>query len=133
MERKQRWFQKDNSAAVFYMMSAAVWLVLGVTMGLFLALEFVFPDLFAGIPYLVFGRLRQAHTNTVMFAWLSPGMIGIWFYMVPRLAGRKLWSEPLGNLSALLWNVALVVVRAVPGHVQHYPAFKRGHSKPGVC
>ena len=109
MERKQRWFQKDNSAAVFYMMSAAVWLVLGVTMGLFLALEFVFPDLFAGIPYLVFGRLRQAHTNTVMFAWLSPGMIGIWFYMVPRLAGRKLWSEPLGNLSALLWNVALVV------------------------
>ena len=63
MNVKQRWYQKDNSAAVFYMLSAAVWLVLGVTMGLFLALEFVFPDLFAGIPYLVFGRLRQAHTK----------------------------------------------------------------------
>ena len=107
MAAKQRWFQKDNSAAVFFMMSAATWLVLGVTMGLILALEFVFPDLFNGIAFLVFGRLRQAHTNTVMFAWLSPGMMGIWFYIVPRLAGRKLWSEPLGNLSALLWNIAM--------------------------
>ena len=109
MTHNQFWFKRDNSAAVFYMMSAAVWLVLGVTMGLILALEFVFPDLFAGTAALVFGRLRQAHTNTVMFAWLSPGMMGIWFYIVPRLTGRKIWSEPLGNFTALLWNIALVV------------------------
>ena len=120
MAAKQRWFQKDNSAAIFFMMSAATWLVLGVTMGLILALEFVFPDLFNGIAFLVFGRLRQAHTNTVMFAWLSPGMMGIWFYIVPRLAGRKLWSEPLGNLSALLWNIAMAagVVLLLMGSTQ---------------
>lgn len=120
MTKKQRWFEKDNSAAVFFMMSAAIWLVLGVTMGLILALEFVFPDLFNGIAFLVFGRLRQAHTNTVMFAWLSPGMMGIWFYMVPRLTGRKLWSEPLGNFAALLWNIALAagIVLLLAGSTQ---------------
>ncbi len=124
MTAKQRWFQKDNSAAVFFMMSAAIWLVLGVTMGLILALEFVFPDLFNGVAFLVFGRLRQAHTNTVMFAWLSPGMMGIWFYIVPRLAGRKLWSEPLGNFAALLWNIALAagIVLLLGG----------SNSKPGI-
>lgn len=102
-------FNKTNSASANFMLSATVWLILGVAMGLVLALQFVFPDLFRGIPWLVFSRLRQAHTNTVMFAWLSGGMIGLWFYIIPRLTGRRLWSEKLGNLTMLLWNLALVI------------------------
>ncbi|MGW8251017.1 MAG: cbb3-type cytochrome c oxidase subunit I, partial [Anaerolineales bacterium] len=100
---------RENSASTNFMLSAAVWLVIGVLMGLTLALEFVFPDLFRGIPWLVFSRLRQAHTNTVMFAWLSGGMMGLWLYIVPRLTGRKLWSELLGNICVLLWNLVLLV------------------------
>ncbi len=102
-------FTKEDSASVNFMLTAALWLVIGVSMGLILALEFVFPDLFAGIPWLVFSRLRQAHTNTVMFAWLSGGMMGLWLYIVPRLTGRRLWSERLGNLCMLLWNLALLM------------------------
>ncbi|HEY5549467.1 MAG TPA: cbb3-type cytochrome c oxidase subunit I [Coriobacteriia bacterium] len=100
-------WKRDNSAAANFMMSAAVWLLIGVSMGLTLAIEFVFPDFAHGIPWLVFGRLRQAHVNTVMFAWLSGAMMGMWLYMVPKLTGRKLWSERLGNLCSLLWNLSL--------------------------
>ena len=100
---------KENSASRNFMLTAAIWLLLGVLMGLTLALQFVFPDLFSGIPWLVFSRLRQAHTNTVMFAWLSGGMMGLWMYIVPQLTGRKLWSEALGNLTMVLWNLALAV------------------------
>jgi cbb3-type cytochrome c oxidase subunit I len=78
-------------------------------MGLVLALEFVFPDLFRGVGFLVFGRLRQAHTNTVMFAWLSGAMMGAWLYIVPRLTGRRIWSEVLGNVCMVLWNIAVGV------------------------
>jgi cbb3-type cytochrome c oxidase subunit I len=102
-------FEKENSASVNFMLTAAIWLVIGVLMGLTLALQFVFPDLFRGVPWLVFSRLRQAHTNTVMFAFLSGGMMGLWLYIVPRLAGRQLWSERLGNISTLLWNLAVLV------------------------
>jgi cbb3-type cytochrome c oxidase subunit I len=102
-------FKKNDSTSVNFMLTAALWLVLGVSMGLILALEFVFPDLFRGVSWLVFSRLRQAHTNTVMFAWLSGGMMGLWFYIVPRLTGRRLWSEPLGNLTMFLWNIALAI------------------------
>ena len=102
-------FTKENSASINFMLTAALWLIIGVSMGLILALEFVFPDLFRGVPWLVFSRLRQAHTNTVMFAWLSGGMMGLWLYIVPRLTGRKLWSEMLGNITMLLWNLALLV------------------------
>lgn len=102
-------FTMENSASKNFMLTAALWLVIGVLMGLTLALQFVFPDLFRGTPWLVFSRLRQAHTNTVMFAWLSGGMMGLWLYIVPQLTGRKLWSEALGNLCMLLWNLALLV------------------------
>ena len=102
-------FTRENSASRNFILTASAWLVVGVLMGLTLALQFVFPDLFRGIPYLVFSRLRQAHTNTVMFAFLSGGMMGIWLYVVPRLTGRQLWSELLGNITMLLWNLAVAV------------------------
>ncbi|MGD8604988.1 MAG: cbb3-type cytochrome c oxidase subunit I [Anaerolineales bacterium] len=102
-------FKGVNSASRNFILTASAWLIAGVLMGLTLALQFVFPDLFRGIPYLVFGRLRQAHTNTVMFAFLSGGMMGLWLYIVPRLTGRQLWSERLGNISMILWNLAVAV------------------------
>ncbi len=102
-------FTRENSASTNFMVTAAGWLVIGVFMGLILALQFVFPDLFRGIPWLVFSRLRQAHVNTVLFAWLSGGMMGLWYYIVPQLTGRRLWSEWLGNLCVILWNIALAL------------------------
>ena len=100
---------QKNSASSRFMLTAVLWLIVGVLMGLTLALQFVFPDMFRGIPWLVFSRLRQAHTNTVMFAWLSGAMMGVWLYIVPRLTGRQLWSEPLGNLCVILWNIVLAL------------------------
>jgi cbb3-type cytochrome c oxidase subunit I len=102
-------FSKRDSASLNFILAASAWIVLGVLMGLTLALQFVFPDLFRGVSWLVFSRLRQEHTNTVMFAFLSGGMMGIWLYIVPRLTGRQLWSERLGNFTVLLWNLAVAV------------------------
>jgi len=113
-------FTKENSASKNFMLSAALWIVLGALMGLTLALQFVFPDLFRGVPVLVFGRLRQEHVNTVVFAFLSGGMMGLWLYIVPQLTGRRLWSEPLGNLTVILWNLAVAygVVNLAIAHTQ---------------
>lgn len=101
--------RKDNSASVNFIVSAAFWLVIGTLMGLLLTVEFVFPDFAHGIPWLVFSRVRQAHVNTVLFAWLSGAMMGAWLYMVPRLTGRKIFSELLGNVSVIAWNIALLL------------------------
>jgi cbb3-type cytochrome oxidase subunit 1 len=113
-------FSRENSAGRNFMLTAAGWLVVGGLMGIVLAIEFVFPDLVHGFGPLVFGRLRQAHTNTVMFAWLSGGMMGLMLYIVPRLTGRRLWSERLGNLTMVLWNGAVLVgiVGILTAHTQ---------------
>jgi cbb3-type cytochrome c oxidase subunit I len=114
------WMRRDNSAAASFLVSAAIWLVIGTVFGLLLTIEFVFPDFAAGIPWLVFGRLRQAHVNTVLFAWLSGAMMGCWLYIVPRLTGRKIFSEPLGHFSSAAWNIALLfgIVSILNGHTQ---------------
>ena len=103
-----RLFRADDSAARNSFVIAALWLVFGTAMGLTLAIEFVFPDAVSWLPF-VFSRLRQEHTNTVMFGFLSTGMIGLWYYILPRLTGRRLWNEPLANLVLALWTVGVLV------------------------
>jgi cbb3-type cytochrome c oxidase subunit I len=55
-----------------------------------------------------------------MFAFLSGGMMGLWLYIIPRLTGRQLWSERLGNMTMFLWNLAVLVgvVGLVTAHTQ---------------
>jgi len=98
-----------DRAAKTYLVSAIVWLALAITLGLLQAIEFVAPDFGAGIPWLVFPRMRQAHVNGLAFGWLSLAMVGGWYYIVPRLTKTKLYSETLGVVVAYAWNVALAV------------------------
>ncbi len=100
-------FMRDDIASITWFLGAVILIVLGVTEGLIMVIQFVFPDFLQGIPWLVFGRIRQSHTNTVMFGFLSMGQLGFWYFVVPRLTARKLWSEPLGVVAALLWFFAV--------------------------
>ncbi len=110
---------KDRAAKLF-IGSAVVWLVFAITLGLLQAIEFIAPDFAAGIPWLVFPRLRQVHVNGLAFGWLSMAMVGCWYYIVPRLTRTKLFSEGLAVFSAWLWNVALAagVVGLAMGYTQ---------------
>ena len=46
-----------------------VWGVVGMGLGVLIASQLVWPDIFAGIEYLHFGRLRPLHTNAVIFGF----------------------------------------------------------------
>ncbi|HKP53352.1 MAG TPA: cbb3-type cytochrome c oxidase subunit I [Chloroflexia bacterium] len=95
----------EGSASRNFLFSAIFWLTVADFVGLIAATEMISPDFLAGIPWLVFGRLRPIHTNGVLFLWLSMAQLGAFFYIVPRLCGRKLWSETIGNITCILWNV----------------------------
>jgi cbb3-type cytochrome c oxidase subunit I len=95
----------EGSASRNFLFSAIFWLTFADTVGLIAAIEMISPDFLAGIPWLVFGRMRAMHTNGVLFMWLSMAQVGVFFYIVPRLCGTKLYSETLGNITVILWNV----------------------------
>jgi len=101
--------QRKDATAKLMTESAIVWLVLAITLGLIQAIEFIAPDAFAGIAWLVFPRIRQAHVNGLAFGWLSMAMVAGWYYIVPRLTKTEIFSETLGIVVAWMWNAALAV------------------------
>ncbi len=105
------WFLSDaeNSAARNFILSSVVWLGIVVSVALVLALKFVWPDFLGGVAWLSFGRLRPFHVNGALFGWLSMSNLGIMLYILPRLTGVRLWSERLGNVTCLLWNVVMLL------------------------
>src|SRR5437016_10350577 len=88
-------FTSEHSAARNFLYSAIFWLTIADFIGLIGAIEMYSPDFLAGIPWLVFGRVRQLHVNGVLFLWLSMAQVGMFMYIVPKLTGVKLHSEVL--------------------------------------
>jgi cbb3-type cytochrome c oxidase subunit I len=98
--------EHEDQATRVWLYSSVFWLTVVDTFGLILALELISPNLFAGIPWLVFSRIRPLHVNGVIFPWLSMMYWGALFYMVPRLTGtRSMYSEKLAIWCAWGFNL----------------------------
>ena len=104
-----------------FFLSSAAWMVAGTLAGFIGAIELVAPDLLGNLPWIVFGRIRQVHTNLVMFAFVGSALLGAAYYLVPTLVRTPLYSERLGKLSLWLWNGALVagVITLSLGYTQN--------------
>ena len=85
-------------------------MVVATFMGLLGATELIAPDLTANIGWLAFGRVRPIHVNLVLFGFVTPGLLASAFYYVPMLLRTELYSEKLGVVTVLAWNLALIAV-----------------------
>jgi cbb3-type cytochrome c oxidase subunit I len=104
-----------------FFLSSAFWMVVGTVAGFTGAIELVAPDLLGNLSWLVFGRIRQVHTNLVMFGFVGSALIGGAHYLVPTLVRAPLHSEAVGRLCVWLWNLALAagVVTLSMGRTQN--------------
>lgn len=99
----------DDSAVKIMAYPAIIFLVIGMSVGTFLAFNaYVFPDYFAG-EYIHFGRVRPVHVGHVTLLWLLSVNVGLMYFFVPRLCGIPLWSPTLAKSTAVLWWTALIL------------------------
>jgi len=98
---------KPHSAALAFLVAGAFWFVTGTIYGLFSAIHFAAPEFFANIPWLVFGRVRPVHVNTVLFGFVTTTLFGCGLYYLPVVLKTRLWSEPLAWLAWLFWNITI--------------------------
>lgn len=89
---------------LFFMGSAVFWLLLGTTAGLYAGIKLVAPDL-DHLSWLSYGRLRPSHTNMVFWGWSSTALIGLAYYVLPKVSNRENFSIRIGYLSLLLINL----------------------------
>lgn len=110
----------EYSVARGWIYSSAVWLAIGTTFAMIAAIEMVLPDLFGGVGFLMFGRLRPIHVNGVTFFWLSMANIGAFYYIIPKLTQAPIWSENLAKIAMWLWNIigVLMIITLMAGYSQ---------------
>jgi len=93
-----------------FCLTSAAWMMLATLVGFIAAIELVAPDLTGNIAWLLFSRLRPMHVNLVLFGFVTPGLLASAFYFIPRLLKTPLYSERLGVITIVLWNLALVAL-----------------------
>jgi cytochrome c oxidase cbb3-type subunit I/II len=108
MEMQQ--FYYDNKIVKKFLYASIVFGVVGMLVGLLLAILFLFPGLTNGVSFLSFGRLRPLHTNAVIFAFVGNAMFAGIYYSLQRLLKARLFSDFLSNLH--FWGWQLIIVAA---------------------
>jgi len=98
---------RENSSSKNFLISSIFWLILFTTFGFIVAIKFFAPEFLGQWSLITFGRIRPMHVNGVTFGFLSTGLIGVAYYIIPKLTGTKLYSEKLGNLTVILWDLAI--------------------------
>lgn len=97
-----------SGLVIAYLVCAAFWLVLGTTVGEYLGMKFVFPDM-DHVAWLTFGRLRPVHTNTVFWGWSSLAMIGLGYYVVARTSNTRIHNIKWGWTGLFLINASVLI------------------------
>jgi cbb3-type cytochrome oxidase subunit 1 len=74
----------------------------------FSASRLVFPDGLSSIGALAYGRLLPVALDLLLYGWLTVGLIGAGYFILPRLAGRALRHEGSAVLGAGLLTIGYV-------------------------
>jgi cytochrome c oxidase cbb3-type subunit I/II len=103
-------FQYDNKTVRNFAIATIIWGVVGMTVGLWIALQLVFPTVLNLQPYFNFGRLRPLHTNAVIFAFVGNGIFMGVYYSLQRLVKARMFSDVLSKIH--FWGWQLIIVAA---------------------
>lgn len=93
---------------LWYLGCATFWLLFGTTVGEYLGIKFVAPDV-DHYSWLSFGRLRPVHTNTVFWGWASLAMMGLAYYVIPRVSNVPIANIKTGYRSLILINASVII------------------------
>jgi len=91
-----------------YLLAAGFWLLLGTTVGEYLGMKFVWPDM-DHESWLSFGRLRPVHTNTVFWGWASLAMIGLGYFVISKTSNTEIYKPRLAWCAFILFNLTVVL------------------------
>jgi cytochrome c oxidase cbb3-type subunit I/II len=105
-------FSYDNSIVRKFAIASVVFGIIGMLVGLTIALQLVFPVLSFDQPYLTYGRLRPLHTNAVIFAFVGNGIFLGVYYSLQRLLKAPMYSKFLSNFHFWGWQ-AIILAAAI--------------------
>jgi cytochrome c oxidase cbb3-type subunit I/II len=103
-------FSYDNRIVRNFALATIIFGIIGMTVGLLIAFQLVFPQLNFGIPYTSFGRIRPLHTNAVIFAFVGNAIFMGIYYSLQRLCKTRMFSDALSSIH--FWGWQLIILAA---------------------
>jgi len=103
-------FSYDNQIVKLFGLATVVWGIVGMLVGLIIAIQLYIPELNLGIAYTTFGRLRPLHTNAVIFAFVGNMIFAGVYYSLQRLCKARMYNDFLSKFH--FWGWQLIIVAA---------------------
>ncbi len=103
-------FSYDNKIVKQFAFATIFWGLIGMTVGLLVALQLVFPVLNFNNAFTTFGRVRPLHTNAVIFAFVGNGIFMGVYYSLQRLCKARMFNDLLSKIH--FWGWQLIIVAA---------------------
>lgn len=102
--------QYDDRIVRYFLLATLVFGIVGMLVGVIIALQLAWVPANLGISYLTFGRLRPLHTNAVIFAFGGNAIFAAMYYSLQRLLKTRMWSDTLSLIN--FWGWQLIIVAA---------------------
>lgn len=103
-------FNYDNRIVRNFGIATVVWGIIGMSVGLLIAMQLFKPALNMGTQYTTFGRIRPLHTNAVIFAFVGNGIFMGVYYSLQRLLKARMYSDILSKIH--FWGWQLIIIAA---------------------
>ncbi|MFB2120302.1 cytochrome-c oxidase, cbb3-type subunit I [Parapedobacter sp. 2B3] len=103
-------FNYDNKIVRDFGIATIVWGIVGMSVGLLVAVQLVWPFMNFELQYTTFGRVRPLHTNAVIFAFVGNGIFMGVYYSLQRLLKARMFSDFLSRVH--FWGWQLIILAA---------------------
>jgi cytochrome c oxidase cbb3-type subunit I/II len=102
----------DEQVVKYFLTAAIVFGVVGMLVGVIIALQIAWWPANLGLQWTTFGRLRPLHTNAVIFAFGGNVVFTAIYYSMQRLLKVRMWSDALSRFHFWGWQ-AIIVAAAI--------------------
>ncbi len=103
-------FYYDNKIVKAFGYATIVFGVVGMLVGLWVAIQIYYPPISLNFAPTTFGRLRPLHTNAIIFAFVGNASFAGIYYSLQRLCKARMFSDKLSWIH--FWGWQLIIVAA---------------------
>ena len=98
----------DDATVRRFVTATVVFGIVGMLVGVILAVQLAWWPANMGLPWTTFGRLRPLHTNAVIFAFTGNALFAGIYYSMQRLLKVRMWSDALSAFHFWGWQAIIV-------------------------
>ncbi|MBX9838007.1 MAG: cbb3-type cytochrome c oxidase subunit I, partial [Silvanigrellaceae bacterium] len=102
-------FRYDDDIVKKFIAATMIWAIVGMLVGVIIAIQLFYRPFNFDLPWLTFGRLRPLHTNAVIFAFCLNGVFAGIYHSSQRLLKTRMYSDLLSRIHFWGWQLIIVL------------------------